>query len=290
MKNKKRILLVLLSLFSLTSCASDIEIRDNKSSESENTTQRTTELTTVNAENPTDTILTTTKTETPEKNTSPELDEKFYAYPLVHSGTLFATISEPEYYTNIFDANIDTDCFIKDIKDFQQNDSLRFYDEETGEILVEQSVDTPRVFVKVKVTVENVDAISVWQEYEKGLRNIDQMFKDGYCEPYDFSADNFGIGILKESNAYDKSNTTGTGVDYFSLSGQLYSDEYRYLMYDLNPGEKKTFEIGKFMPSVLTNDDYIMTFGGEIGDNLISRYCVVTSYNPHDPIIKLQLQ
>lgn len=229
MKFNRYILIVLLSLLSLTGCNSDIEIKHSSDSSSKIVYEESEE----SKKNAEESTSSTNIIETPEKNLTPQVGERFYAYPFVTSGTLYVTVTEPEYFTNINDANINIDCFRQSIKEYQLDSSLRYYDEETGSVLNETFTNTPRVFVKATITIENIDAISFWQKTEKGLRGIDPMFKDGYCGQYDFSGNDFGIGVIKETNAYDKLNTTGTGVDYFSLSGQLYSDEYRFFMYNL---------------------------------------------------------
>lgn len=281
MKMKECIFALCVTTTLLTGCHSDIEI--NKSQRSQASELVNTDN---NSQSKTEINITS---ESPPKNNSPHLGERFFAYPLITTGELYVTVTSAEYFTNINDAEINTDNFRSIILEWENDTKLRYFDAETGEILPEEATDTPRVLVVVHLVVENVNAISFWQETEKGLRGINPIFKDGYCNKYDFSADDFGIGVLKHNNAYDTQSTTGTGVDYFSLSKQLYNDEYRYFMYHLEPGESVSFDIGKFMPLKISDNDSKETFGGEIGENLISRYCVVTSSNPLNPIIELNL-
>lgn len=279
MKKMLTLTIALYTMINMTGCvAEEIEFSKSDSSEIMHVSEE---------ENINDQII----NEVPAKNNRPELGEKFYAYPFVKSGTLYATVTSAVYYNNINDAAIDENCFSNDVKEYQNNPQARLYDPDNGNILSDSADNSERVFVLVHITMKNEDAISVQTDYSAAMKAYDPiLYADGYCDQYDFSANDFGIGITKKSNANPSDDTTGCGVDYFSLADNQYDDPGRRFLYHLGKNEEISFDIGKFLPVSVSNEEVLNWVGGEFGENLIARYCVVTSMSSANPVVMLQLE
>lgn len=296
MKRKTMFFLLLFSVL-LTGCSfGDMTIGSGESSQSQSVmtsestaasaADKTTRLSSVSAET---TATTVESISLPEINYNPQMGEKLYMPNLAAKGVIYATIDSAAYYRNIHDAGIRYEDLCHEIQIGHDGYGPDYADRITGEVLSFDGVDY--VFVMVHITVSNVNATTAFYYMNDAMQQLDpQLYADGFIGEYDFSANQFGL-IIQKSTGYNAIyGSYGIGVQYFSEKGMLYDDANREFYYRLEPGETKSFAIGSFLPAACSTDVMIEKYGGEIGENLIPRYCVSTGANLSEPLIHLNLE
>ena len=182
---------------------------------------------------------------------------------LSESGVLAATIEDEQYYESYEDAGLEfsdlTEQFQMDqIYALRTGQDLHYYEHADINDTVQEE-DIPLIqerlrdhyFVKIRVKLENINAISYLSQYN-GRYPLDHP-DDSYARDYDFEImQGFRFFAYSPDDSYNLFVTDCP--QYFSAEGEEYpesSNEKRGWIY-LPPGESKTFELGAFVPRRVT--------------------------------------
>ena len=182
---------------------------------------------------------------------------------LSESGVLAATVEDAQYYESYEDAGLEfsdlTEQFQMDqIYALRTGQDLH-YDEHADINDTVQEDDIPLIqehlrdhyFVKIRVKLENINAISYLSQYN-GRYPLDHP-DDSYARDYDFEImQGFRFFAYSPDDSYNL--FVQINPQYFSAEGEEYpesSNEKRGWIY-LPPGESKTFELGAFVPRRVT--------------------------------------
>ena len=182
---------------------------------------------------------------------------------LSESGVLAATVEDAQYYESYEDAGLEfsdlTEQFQRDqIYALRTGQDLHYYEHADINDTVQED-DIPLIqerlrdqyFVKIRVKLENINAISYLSQFN-GRYPLDHP-DDSYARDYDFDImQQFWFFAYSPDRSYDL--IVQINPQYFSAEGEEYpesSNEKRGWIY-LPPGESKTFELGAFVPRRVT--------------------------------------
>ena len=137
----------------------------------------------------------------------PDMGEKFAVESLVTNGTLYATITSADVYSNLNAAGINEDdtlpySLLNEGEPRIENDKP-VYDKKTGDMLNDWKI------VKLHIKIENVDAISSYPDPTN-------KYKDDV-----FSASSFNVCNTDNSTMTNSMNYFCYRQIYFSLSGEF---------------------------------------------------------------------
>lgn len=173
------------------------------------------------------------KSKTPDQVDTISIGEAFSDPYQVSSGTMTFTVNSATISSNMKDLGVDPHSL-------PEYDNSAFYYDDSGEY---QSVSYPDyvdlntgelanglVFVLVDITAANTDAASRVRNDGGGSFDSDYMFLPSALYLCD----------LEQENTRSESNIT----TYLTRSALWYSEQNQGYMYELRPGESKTYQIG----------------------------------------------
>lgn len=196
--------------------------------------------------------------EMPDASLDQEIGDRISVNWLSKSGVLAMTVEDAAYYESFEDAGLKFEDLMEgfrteqyysivNTRDENGNKEERLMENKLFEDEIRKIKDTlhDRYFVKVRVKIENVNAVSLLSEMN-GIRMPDDMVDINYARDYDF--DSMGLRFFTKSPDEEYNLHIYELPAYFSAECEAYpGDESRGGWFYLPPGESTTFEIGAFV-------------------------------------------
>lgn len=252
------------------------------------TTTTVTTVTDITTEPP-ETLTVPANMEMPDASLQQGIHDRFLVNWMSESGVLAVTVDQAGCYDNIIDAGLNYDDMTTWFKDRvayskghasgtdadgNQFERIEIFEYEDQSITQIKNLMPDCKFVKLTVTVENLNAVSSGYRWN-GVQLPDGSTIDDYAQEDDFDVRMFSFFIPHNPEQKSKYNAGFTSSPaYFSLEGQLYDDTMRRALFRVSAGERVTFEIGGFLPAE-QGVPYVDSTdcGYEIGTNLVPYYC-----------------
>ncbi len=175
------------------------------------------------------------------------------------SGVLAVTIEDAQYYASYEEAGLVFSDFTEQFQEEQfyalgyKQDAVSSYTVQADDVRKIQELLRDQYFVKVRVKLENINAISSLTQFN-GIYPIDHP-DDSYARDYDFDIKQFCFFAYSSDD--DCQLVCQRWPMYFSAEGEAYPesrDQKRDWIY-LPPGESKTIELGVFLPQHLARKE-----------------------------------
>lgn len=231
----------------------------------------------------TDGTLTDTPSQTYPMVARPVIGETFPVTSLAKSGTILATVHNAQVYTNLYEAGV---AWEETFYDFRaQTDGTGplqadFFDRQSGDFL-ESAEFGKTAFVVVELTLENHSAVS--RATELNVPGTPKVYEDDT-----FRIDTLNIAPMKESNAESPGNIGNIFPLTWCSMANTHPEIHPYAV-TIPEGESVTIKIGTMVQQTVYDEATKSNFGGQIGDDLLSRLYLATSMSTRTSMVYLEL-
>lgn len=226
-------------------------------------------------------------TEMPDNSLEQDVGSRFMVNYLSKSGMLAVTLNDVQLYDSLDEAGLTFDDLTESFRENYDKASNYFEGksdsfsidqgnqaaEYLGNPEGEEEKDTNWRFIKARITVENINAVSIMS----GLNGVvlpDNTVRYDFSD-YDFDLYSLGFGVMANRESEKMRPEHGyyymeSGIHYNTAAGRFYDDSVRRDLIHVEPGEAITFEIGAFLPKFATPYlDHVTSFYGfDIGTDL----------------------
>lgn len=213
----------------------------------------------------------------------PKIGEQFPLTSFVKSGALLATVNNAKVYTNLYEAGAKWEDMFEDFRTKTDGTSALqadFFDRESGDFL-ESAVYGKTAFVVVELTLENRNAVSIATDFN--IPGTPALYGDDV-----FRIDTFDICPLKEKNS-ENPNNVGNFMPLLWCDIADSNSEIHPFAVTIPNGESITLKIGTMVQQTVFDEATQKRFGGQLGDDLLSRMYLSTSMSKNTSMVHLEL-
>ena len=213
----------------------------------------------------------------------PQIGEQFPVTSFVKSGVMLATVNSAEIYTNLYEAGAEWEDMRIDFRNRTDGVSPLqedYFDRQSGNFL--ESKEYGKVlFVVVDLTLENHNAVSSATDFN--ISGAPKEFDDDV-----FLIDFLNICPMPEKNAESPNNVVNFKPLLWCSMTNNPQGRHPYAIKIPN-GESITLKIGTMVQQTVFDEATQKRYGGQIGDDLISRLYLSTSNSLSTSMVYLEL-
>lgn len=241
--------------------------------------------------------------ELPAHNFHPATGQTFRTNGICKSGTLLITVGELQIYDNMNDTGLTFADMTQEYQhgedSFDPNTRMFQFDSVTGEITSsDPTFSAGACFVKLQVTVQNIDGISGMTSLNPDWENGNNViYPQNFAGDYDFNVSNLCFGFLPDADNLTAETTNVSYMMrpcYYSLSGIFPRPSNAYTLwadgqwFHLEPQQEITFEIGAFLPTIAT-DRIERQYGIPEGESMLPFYAFFAGSGRANPYVEFHL-